>query len=303
VTIVQSDSAVLFANPRSGRARRWLFPALVALEKSGIRLGAVRFDLRPESVKDVVDKIRKGGRDLVIAFGGDGTVGTVVNAVVDTGAAVGVIPAGTSNNFARSLGIPVNVKSAVAVIARGLETKVDIGEANGQYFAHAAIMGLNVDFARYAQRFRPYIGRLSYPLASLLVYWHRQTFSVSIAAEDGVPKHFIAYEVAVLNSSRFGGFLSLHEPETSIEDGTLRVLVVTDLRLRTVVKGLPRMFFQRYLGLPGAHGFNMQHGVIETEGRAPMTLDGEIKIVTPATLRSVPGGLRVIVGTSPDRIA
>ena len=127
-------------------------------------------------------------------------------------------------------------------------------------------------------------------------------FSVSIAPEDGVRKHFIAYEVAVLNSSRFGGFLSIREPETSIEDGKLRVLIVTDLRLRTVLKGLPRMFFQRYLGLPGACGLNMQHGVIETEGRVPMTLDGEIKIFTPAAVRSGPGGMRVVVGASPDRI-
>ena len=300
---VRRDSAVLFANPRSGRARRWLYPALVGLEEAGIHVRAVRFDLRAESIRSTVDEALEVGNDLVIAFGGDGTVGTVVNAVAGRDVVIGVIPAGTSNNFARSLGIPVNVKSAVAVIARGLESPVDIGEVNGQYFAHAVIMGLNVDFARSAQRFRRIIGRVSYPLASLIVYWNRRPFSVSITAEDGVPRHFIAYEVAILNSSRFGGWSSLDAPEVSIQDGSLRVLVVTDLRLRTVLKGLPRIFSQRYLGLPGAYAFNVEKGVVQTDGRMPMTLDGEIKIGTPAAMRSVPGGLRVIVGTSPSRSA
>ncbi len=302
MTGAHRTSAVMFANRRSGRSRKSLFPTMVALEDAGIRLREVRLDLRPDVILEAVDRALREGTDLVIAFGGDGTVGTVVNAVAGRNVVVGVIPAGTSNNFARSLGIPVRVRSAVAVIARGLEAKVDIGEANGQYFAHAAIMGLNVDFARYAQRLRPFIGRLSYPVASLLVYWHRRPFSVSIVAENGIPKQFIAYEVAVLNSSRFGGFLSLEEPQTSIEDGKMRVLVVTDLRLRTVVKGLPRIFFQRYLGLPGAYGFDMQRGVISSEGRAPMTLDGEIKIATPANIGSVPAGLRVIVGTPTGRM-
>jgi diacylglycerol kinase (ATP) len=284
--------ALMFANVRSGSARR-IPQAVVLLQNAGIEVTAVRFDLEREAIAAAVDDAKRAGIGLVIACGGDGTVGSVVDAIVGKDVTLGVIAAGTSNNFARSLGITPSIRGSVAALSHGRETTIDVGEINGFYFAHAAIMGMNVEFARQAQRLRRVMGRFSYPVASLMVYRSRRRLAVRI--ENGArPREAQTYQLALLNSGSYGGALRLEEPGVGVRDHSLRVLTVHDLRLRTVLRSLPRIFFQRHLGLPGAESFDLETGRIVTRDPVPLTLDGEIRTQTPAEVRVVPNGLRVM---------
>src|ERR1039457_2318946 len=95
--------ALMFANVRSGSARR-IPQAVVLLQNAGIEVPAVRFDLEREAIAAAVEDAKRAGIGLIIACGGDGTVGSVVDAIVGKDVTLGVIAAGTSNNFARRLG-------------------------------------------------------------------------------------------------------------------------------------------------------------------------------------------------------
>ncbi len=287
--------AIMFANPHSGRTQRQFFRSLEALESAGVRVLSVRFDLKKEAIKEAIAQNRDQHIDVIIACGGDGTMGSVVDAIVGEDALMGIIPAGTSNNFARSLGIPVDGRQAAAVIASGRETRIDVGEVNGHYFVHGAIMGLNVNFARHAQRLRGFLGRLSYPIASLIAFRERRLFRVEITPAEGEPRTLEAYQVAILNSAHFGGPFPLDAPGTGVKTHRLRVLILTDLRLRRIIGGLPKIFFQRHLGLPGTTSFGVECARLETEKPEAITLDGEIKTGTPAEIRVLPDALRVIV--------
>jgi len=122
-------------------------------------------------------------RPLVVAAGGDGTVGAVADAVAHTGAILGILPLGTSNDVARSLDIPRDLARAVRLLAVGSASTVDLGQfvaADGtpRHFIHAAALGLNVAFARVAMRasLRKRLGRLTYMVAASALLldeeWH-----------------------------------------------------------------------------------------------------------------------------------
>ena len=93
-------------------------------------------------------KAVEDGADLVIAWGGDGTVQRCIDVLAGTGVTLAVIPAGTANLFATNVGIPIDLESAVDVAAEGLVSHVDVGVANGEHFGVMAGVGFDVDDAR-----------------------------------------------------------------------------------------------------------------------------------------------------------
>ncbi|SRR5579884_82296 len=285
----ETRRAIMFANIRSGSARRSFFRSLTSLRAAGIDVTDVRFDLSRTSIVESVRDARARGTSLVIAFGGDGTVGSVVEAILGQDVILGVIPAGTSNNFLRSLDVPRTIPAAVGVIARGAPRRIDVGEVNGRYFAHAAIMGLNVDFARVSQRLRLLLGRLSYPVASLVVYFRRRRLSVHMEAE-GTRRSLHAFQVTVIPSSRLQ-----HRTGLAESDGVrLTVLCIDDLRLGSVLRMLPAIFFGRHLGMPGRPVVEVSEARIDVAYPEAITLDGEIKAQSPAAVRILPGAVRVM---------
>lgn len=287
--------AILFANPRSGAANR--FPeARDALARAGIEIESARFDLKAEAVATAVREATDSGIGLVVAFGGDGTIGSVVNGIVGHDVTLALIAAGTSNNFARSLAIRPTVTSSVAAIHQSREVTIDLGEVNGLYFAHAAIMGLNVDFARHAETYRRYLGRLTYPLASLMVYGAGRKLALTVAG-DGETRRFDTYQLALMNSGLIRGAPEARTSPGAMPELSLRAVTVDDLRLRTMLGNLPRIFYERHLGLPGGSGFDVTQAEITAPRPIAMTLDGEIRTATPATVRVVPRALRVIAGS------
>src|SRR6478735_766237 len=100
---------------------------------------------------------------LIVAGGGDGTVSTVAAALVDTGIVFGVLPLGTLNHFARDLGIPLELADAVAVLARGEASRVDVGEVNGRIFVNNSGLGLYPDIVRDRERQQKRLGRGKWP--------------------------------------------------------------------------------------------------------------------------------------------
>lgn len=101
----------------------------------------------PEIARAVQAAVARGA-DLVVAGGGDGTVSAVSAGLVGTGVALGVLPMGTLNHFARDLGIPPGQEEAIAVIASGRRLDVDVGEVNGRVFINNSSLGIYPDIVR-----------------------------------------------------------------------------------------------------------------------------------------------------------
>ena len=112
--------------------------------------------------QDIVAATRKAlaaGAEVLVAAGGDGTVSAVASCVHGSKAAMGVLPMGTLNHFARDLGVPEKLEDAVAVLARGVRVGVDLGEVNGRIFVNNASLGVYPDMVRDRIRQQRRLGR------------------------------------------------------------------------------------------------------------------------------------------------
>ena len=103
-------------------------------------------------MRGIARKLLDKQPEVLVAAGGDGTVGALADMVRGTDTALGVLPAGTFNHFARDLGIPLELEKAIDVIAAGRRARVDVGEVNGRCFVNNASLGLYADLVRERTR-------------------------------------------------------------------------------------------------------------------------------------------------------
>jgi diacylglycerol kinase (ATP) len=102
----------------------------------------------PSRLPETVQRAVTEGSDLIVVGGGDGSVSSVVDFLVESEAVLGLLPLGTANDFARTLGIPTNLESACETIAHGEVVDVDLGLAGDDYFVNVASVGLGVEATR-----------------------------------------------------------------------------------------------------------------------------------------------------------
>ncbi|MGH2448994.1 MAG: diacylglycerol/lipid kinase family protein [Chloroflexota bacterium] len=290
----RTGRAILFANPRSGQARRWLFSVVEEARKQGVELASTHFDLEPQSVARALSAAREAGIDVVLVAGGDGTIGSVAQHLINTDFILGVLPAGTSNDFARSLLVPLSPPEALAVISRGVVSRVDVGKIGNRYFLHAATVGINSAFARAAQDLRDRFGRVSYPLAWAGVYRARKTFCATLTFEGG-ERELQGYEVALVNAPVYGGALELEIAGADLTDHRLQVVVIEDLELTHLLRTLPLALWRQRIRFPEVDRLHVQSGTLSTNPPLSITTDGEVAGETPADFSVLPGALRVFV--------
>ncbi|MDR5696200.1 MAG: YegS/Rv2252/BmrU family lipid kinase, partial [Armatimonadota bacterium] len=175
----------------------------------------------------------------VVAVGGDGTVNAVVNGVMRAGARipVGIIPAGTANEFVRSLPIPRGVQKAAQVLTTGVPAAIDVAEVNGRYFANVLGIGLDARVAAGASRLRDRLsmrGRAVYYLASLLeLVSSREPVRVEVVTESDAFSGSVLAIVAV--NGRMYGERVPSLPAPGLRDGLLDLYIVREThRMRSI---------------------------------------------------------------------
>jgi diacylglycerol kinase (ATP) len=185
-------TAMVIHSPHAGRAAK-LSQALTFLRQAQVELADVLSIATVDGRLDLVTQWRERGIDIVVATGGDGLVGGLLTHVTASGLPLGILPLGTANDVARSVGIPQDLQRAAEVIACGTSRAIDLGVAHPaeqgldpvsgraeappaspgiplrrpHLFAHALTVGLNVQFARLATNpvIRQQYGRMTYPFA------------------------------------------------------------------------------------------------------------------------------------------
>jgi diacylglycerol kinase family enzyme len=156
--------AIVIVNAGSGQGNdRALVDRLARLFKAARLEAKIELAHGGEEIGAAVMSAVAARPRLVVAGGGDGTVSSVAAALVDTGIALGVLPLGTLNHFAKDLGVPLELADAVAVLSEGREDRVDVGEVNGRIFINNSSLGLYPDIVRDRERQRRRLGRGKWP--------------------------------------------------------------------------------------------------------------------------------------------
>ncbi len=240
----------------------------------------------------------RGGHDAVVAGGGDGTVSAVASALVDTECALGVLPVGTLNHFARDLHIPLEVEKAAQTIATGEIRQVDVGEVNGKIFINNSSLGLYPSMLRGREQ-EQRLGRskrMALFWALLAVLRRYPLLLVRLTTDDGkevtrrTPVVFIGNNKYEMKGFEIGTRLSL--------DGGKLAVYVARHHGRW---GLIRMGIEAVLGrLHRGADFDFvttEEIKIETrKKRLHVSTDGEVSTFVPPLLYRIrPLALRVIV--------
>ena len=210
--------ACLIVNANSSGSASDLSRGTDLLSRAGFQLEVVR-TRDPDDVSRVIDE-RRDQIDLVVIGGGDGSLNCAAVPIRAAKLPLGILPLGTANDLARTLGVPTDIEGACRVIAEGYQTWIDLGTVNEKPFFNAASVGTA---ARLSRRLdtgtKRRWGVLGYPLTLLEVLKDPPAFRVEIL-HDGRRTHVNAMQVTVGNGRFYGGGMVVHE-EATIDDGRL----------------------------------------------------------------------------------
>jgi YegS/Rv2252/BmrU family lipid kinase len=271
------------------------------------RLRAAGFELIEEPVGQptVVPQIIRHNRDrvdVVIIGGGDGTLTMAVDGLVDAGLPLGVIPLGTANDLAHTLGLPTDPVAAAEVIAAGYLKPIDLGWVNGTHFFNVASVGLSSGITRKLDRRRKSrLGVLAYVIAAAQVGWHARPFAADIVTESETIRVRTA-QVTVGNGRYYGGGLTVDETAT-IDDGVLQLVSLEIERWWQIIPLLPHLWRGTLSGSSHVRTLRgRQFEVRPLKKRKKIVMaDGEVSGRAPAQFRIVPRALLVYVPTPGGR--
>jgi YegS/Rv2252/BmrU family lipid kinase len=286
------QQALLLVNPHSRRGGAGVDAAIDRLEAGGVRVLKDTFSAAEEVEADIMR--RAGEVDCVIICGGDGTLCLAAPGLVSTGLPLGVIPMGTANDLARTLGIPVSPASAAEVILAGWRRRIDLGTVNGKPFFNVASIGLSADLAEtLTSGLKRRWGRAGYALAAIRVLSRARRFSAWIS-ENGEVTRTRTMQIAVGNGRFYGGG-SVVEENAVIDDGHLDLY---SLEMHNVWK-LAAMLRTFRTGMHGAwtdvrtaRGTEFE---IRTRETRAVNADGELITETPARFKCHPEAVTVFV--------
>jgi YegS/Rv2252/BmrU family lipid kinase len=290
-------SAVIIANPTSGS-----FPhhhhnhtaTLAFLKARGWQV-ELCFTTGPGDARRLARRAVEDDVSLVIAAGGDGTINEVIQELAGSETALGVLPMGTVNVWAREVGIPLDHARAREILVHGQTRRIDLGRANDRYFLLMIGIGVDGEVAQAVEH-KPLkrLGVLGYTLAALWFGTGYLGFPLTLKIDSSEPVRTRALQVVIGNTQLYAGafkFTWLARCNDGLLDLCLvhkhgplgRLIILFDLLL----KREGRRQRVRYNTL--------QEVLIETRNPVAIQIDGEPAGSTPTRVTVVPGALKVIV--------
>jgi YegS/Rv2252/BmrU family lipid kinase len=219
--------------------------------------------------------------DCLIAGGGDGTMNALAPLLMETGLPLGIVPMGTANDLARTLGIPAKVDEAVDIILQGRRRRIDLGEVNGRLFFNVAHVGLGVNVTRQvSSATKKRWGFLSYVRALPGMIRSARPFTARVIC-DGRERTLRTLQIAVGNGRHYGGGMTIVE-HACIDDGLLAFYCVRPARLWELIRLAPLLKSGRFGGTEHVVCDTGHSIELRTRRPMPVTADGELVSQTPA---------------------
>ena len=295
------STAVLIVNARSRRGETVFAEAKHKLGAAGVHLTAAHAIRDPSKMRETVRAAVRSGASMVIVGGGDGSLSGVVDEVVGRDCVFAVLPLGTANSFARTLGLPLDLDGAISAIATGRRRRIDLGMIGDDYFVNAASLGLAPLIAETVPHdLKRYLGRIGYLTWALRCFLRFQPFRLIV--EDGGETHRLwASEVRIFNG-RFHGGVELADT-TDVDSGDIVVQAVTGRsRWR-----LSWDWYAKFVRLRSRNDTTVEfRGMslrLDTKPRQRISIDGELLARTPVIVRVAERAIEVVVpaeATSPE---
>lgn len=288
--------ALFIYNPRSGK-NQLQDPGPIISRFSSKDIETSTFCLsRAVDEEHLMNILNREHFDLAVISGGDGTINFVINVLVkyDLKIPVGIIPAGTSNDLARNLKIPLNQRKAVDLIATGETATIDIGRANeGIYFMSSCGGGLFTDISYKTEgQLKKHFGPLAYYFRGVEELYRVSPFTLSVKTQSAVFEDDILL-FFILNGPNVAGLSNLVK-EANPADGLLHLVLIKKCAMVELAVLFVKILKQ--LSLSGSDKVKIISAPqfqLESELEVPLSVDGEKRGTLPANLTVVPKKLTV----------
>lgn len=253
----------------------------------------------PGSGANLAREAALAGADLVVAAGGDGTIGEVANGLVGTSATLGVLPLGTGNDFARTIGIGTDLNLAARTLGQGQAQTIDLGKLDrGGYFINVAGCGFDAEVAtRVNHGFRYLRGTTAYVAAVLQTLRSFRPTRVTIEHDGEVCEELVML-CAIANARTYGGGMRI-APHAELDDGLFDVVLVGDVSRSEFLRAFPRVFKGTHLSHPKVQHFRCSSIRVSSNKGLAVLADGEEVGSTPASFQVVPNAVKVMMPPQP----
>jgi YegS/Rv2252/BmrU family lipid kinase len=291
----------LIANPNAGEgdasdAADNLKLVVGFLKKNGIKVD-VSLTSPKEEATPVARRAGKNGYKVVIAMGGDGTIEAVMRGMIGSKARLGIIPAGTQNNIAKSLGIPSDLEKACALIASDDTLKLDIGRVKtrkGKKFDFFEMATIGLSATIYPDANKMASGKFSGIKATALTFFHQETKpKIFLTFNDESKINVETMLVMVSNTPIFGKNFMV-APEASLQDGLLDISVYPDFSKVELLRYYAAVMDEGYSGDKKAQHYQARKIKVKASPKLDVMADGVALGRGTVTIKVLPGALRVI---------
>jgi len=289
-------SAAMIVNAKSRKGQKLFKRACAAMRDLPFPVDAHAVE-DPEDLEATVERVLAKKPDLVILGGGDGTISGLVDLLVGKGVTLGVLPLGTANSFARTLGLPLDVPGAIEVFRSGVAKRIDLGMIDGDYFANCAAMGMSPQIAETVPHgLKKILGRIGYLGWASWQFVRFKPFLLTVDDGNEV-KRLRVVEVRISNGPYHGGTWLVDE--ASVNSGEIVVQAVTGRYKRTLVKNWAASFLKMQARHQDTVSFSGRSLKIDTKPSLPISIDGEVLAHTPVTAKVAAGAIDVMVPAEP----
>ena len=277
----------------------------ISLVEQGMAAAGVGFVLElteyPDHGRELAQKAAQENWPVVVAAGGDGTIGEVVNGLMRARVdlpvpTLGIIPFGSANDLADNLELPGDVTAACRLIAAGNTRLIDLGLVNGRYFANNSAIGLEPIVTIEQNQMRHILnGTPRYVVAALSCIRKAKPWQARLEWDHGVFEGPITL-VTVGNGHRTGGAFYM-TPQAELDDGLLDFVYALGMTAWQMLKLLPQTLKGKHIHHPLVTYLRTRSLTITISPTSPIQADGEIIAVDATTIdyQIVPKILRVIV--------
>ncbi len=266
----------------AGRSRKALETVEKILRERNKEYTVANTEYREHAIKLARGAVGKG-YEGIISVGGDGTLLEAAQGLLDTEEILGVIPAGTGNDFREAIGVPNDAAQALEIILTGHSTRVDTGLINGKKtFINVAGTGFDVEVLRNVNKVRKvFTGGFAYLLGIIMsiLGWKNKKLNIKM---DGREMQREVLLIAVANGKCFGGGLRI-SPDSNISDGLINVVIINKVAKPRILIELPKLKKGQLNRISVAEQFTCKELKIDCDQKLEFDLDGEIAGETPMT--------------------
>lgn len=283
---------LIIHNPNAGQRRENLFDDILSgLDKCGVIYKVIETEYAGHGEKIAREMTARDDFQAIIAAGGDGTINEVLNGTREYAKPIGIIPLGTANVFAKELGMEINVKSIVQILAGGYCTDVYVASINDQIFSLMASVGYDAFSVKNVNvNLKKKIGGVAYVISfirALLV-----TPSIEYKIEINGHMHD-AYGAIITNGKYYGGKY-ICAPDASVKENTLYAILFKNSGAFQGIKYFWSIMTNKISKTSGVKFFPVTKVKISSNHDAPIQIDGDYFGELPVTIKMIDKPVSII---------